>query len=127
MLITQYAAIRRRHEDDGWTIPQIAKRHRVGEAKVRVALAGGPLPPVRFHDLRHGAATLSLAAGVEMKVVSETLGHARSSFTADVYASVVPQVFKAAAEAAAAVVPAASAPIGPPSKTSGSLDPTGSR
>lgn len=27
---------------------------------------------------------LSLAEGVEMKVVSETLGHARSSFTADV-------------------------------------------
>ncbi|MGP4026172.1 tyrosine-type recombinase/integrase [Actinomadura sp. 3N407] len=124
LLITQYTAIRRRHEVQKWGIPQIAKRHRVGEAKVRAALAGGPLPPIRFHDLRHGAATLSLAAGVEMKVVSETLGHARSSFTADVYASVVPQVFKAAAEAAAAVVPRR---VGPPSapqrKTSGPLDP----
>ncbi|WP_346050301.1 tyrosine-type recombinase/integrase [Actinomadura chokoriensis] len=128
LLITQYAAIRRRHEDDGWTIPQIAKRHRVSEVKVRAALAGGPLPPIRFHDLRHGAATLSLAAGVEMKVVSETLGHARSSFTADVYASVVPQVFKAAAEAAAAVVPRrVGPPSAPQSKTSGSLDRTRSR
>lgn len=27
------------------------------------------LPPVRLHDLRHGAATLTLAAGVELKVV----------------------------------------------------------
>lgn len=89
---------------------------------MRAALAGGPLPPIRFHDLRHGSATLSLAAGVAMKVVSETLGHARSSFTADVYASVVPQVFKDAAEAAAAAVPAASAPIGPQHETSGLLD-----
>jgi integrase len=35
-------------------------------------LAG--LPPVRLHDLRHGAATLLLAAGHGMKVVQETLG-----------------------------------------------------
>ncbi|WP_336245674.1 tyrosine-type recombinase/integrase [Nonomuraea sp. SYSU D8015] len=34
------------------------------------------LPPIRLHDLRHGAA--SLAAGVEMKVVQETLGHTSS-------------------------------------------------
>ena len=35
-------------------------------------LAG--LPPIRLHDLRHGAATLLLAAGHDMKVVQETLG-----------------------------------------------------
>lgn len=63
------------------------------------------LPPIRLHDLRHGAATLSLAAGVDMKVVSETLGHARSSFTADTYTSVVPEVAQEAAEATAAIVP----------------------
>ncbi|WP_243717709.1 tyrosine-type recombinase/integrase [Actinomadura sp. KC345] len=103
--MAQYATIRRRHHDKEWEIPQIPRRHRVGEAKVRAALTGGPLPPIRFHDLRHEAATLSLTAGVEMKVVSETLGHARSSFTADVYASVIPQVFKEAAEAAAAAAP----------------------
>ena len=33
------------------------------------------LPPIRLHDLRHGAATLALAAGVELKVVQEMLGH----------------------------------------------------
>jgi hypothetical protein len=47
----------------------------------------------------------SLAAGVEMKVVSETLGHSKSSFTSDVYTSVIPEVHRAAAEAVAAVVP----------------------
>jgi integrase len=29
------------------------------------------MPPIRLHDLRHGAATLALAAGVELKVVQD--------------------------------------------------------
>jgi len=63
------------------------------------------LPPVRYHDLRHGAATLSLAAGVDIKIVQEMLGHSTSSFTRNVYASVVPEIATAAAEAVAAIVP----------------------
>lgn len=43
------------------------------------------LPHVRFHDLRHGCASLLLAQGVSLKVVSETLGHASISLTADTY------------------------------------------
>ncbi|MEV4019892.1 tyrosine-type recombinase/integrase [Nonomuraea angiospora] len=65
-------------------------------------LAG--LPPIRLHDLRHGAASLMLAAGVEMKVVQETLGHTSSSFTADTYTSVFPEVAMAAAEKTAALL-----------------------
>jgi integrase len=102
-LIEKDNAIRRGFKD-GKTIEQLARRHRVSEAAVEVALTE-PLPPIRFHDLRHGAATLSLAAGVEMKVVSETLGHSKSSFTSDVYTSVIPEVHQAAAEAVAAIVP----------------------
>jgi integrase len=63
------------------------------------------MPPVRYHDLRHGAATLSLAAGVDIKIVQEMLGHSTSSFTRDVYTSVVPEIATAAAEAVAAIVP----------------------
>jgi integrase len=55
--------------------------------------------PVRFHDLRHTAATLMLAAGVPLKVVSETLGHASIVVTADVYAHVTPDLKREAADA----------------------------
>jgi integrase len=63
------------------------------------------LPPVRFHDLRHGAASMQLAAGTPMKVVSEMLGHATMSFTADVYTSVSEELAESAATAIAAFVP----------------------
>ncbi len=63
------------------------------------------LPPVRLHDLRHGAASLMLAAGVDLKVVSETLGHSTTALTADTYTSVYSEVAAEAAERAAALVP----------------------
>jgi hypothetical protein len=56
------------------------------------------VPPVRLHDLRHGAATLALAAGVELKVVQEMLGHSSIVLTADTYTSVLPEVAHTAAE-----------------------------
>lgn len=55
--------------------------------------------PVRFHDLRHTAATLMLGAGVPLKVVSETLGHSSIAITADVYAHVTPELRREAADA----------------------------
>ncbi|MEV4009893.1 tyrosine-type recombinase/integrase [Nonomuraea angiospora] len=67
------------------------------------------LPPVRLHDLRHGAASLMLAAGVDLKVVQETLGHVSSTFTRDTYTSVYPEVARAAAESTAALVNTAAA------------------
>ena len=63
------------------------------------------LPPIRLHDLRHGAATLALAAGVDMKVVQEMLGHSSITLTSDTYTSVLPEVARAAAEAAVKLVP----------------------
>jgi len=50
------------------------------------------LPNVRFHDLRHGAATVLLAAKVDLKVVSELLGHSSVAITADIYAHVLPEM-----------------------------------
>jgi integrase len=63
------------------------------------------LPPIRLHDLRHGAATLALAGGADMKTVSEMLGHSTIVLTADTYTSVLPEVARRAAESAAAIVP----------------------
>lgn len=40
---------------------------------------------VRFHDLRHTAATLLLGAGIHPKIVSERLGHATIAITMDTY------------------------------------------
>ena len=56
------------------------------------------LPPVRLHDLRHGAATLALAAKVDLKVVQDMLGHSSIVLTADTYTSVLPDVARKAAE-----------------------------
>ena len=46
------------------------------------------LPEIRLHDLRHGWATMALAAGVHPKVVQERLGHANISITLDTYSHV---------------------------------------
>jgi integrase len=63
------------------------------------------LPAVRFHDLRHGAASLCKAAGLDTKFISALLGHSRTSFTDDTYVLLFPEVARAAAESAAAIVP----------------------
>jgi len=56
------------------------------------------LPPIRLHDLRHGTATHLLTSGVEMKVVSEILGHSNLAVTADLYTAVVDELKKNAAK-----------------------------
>jgi integrase len=65
------------------------------------------LPPVRLHDLRHGAATLALAAKVDLKVVQDMLGHSSIVLTADTYTSVLPDVARKAAEDVATLIIAA--------------------
>ncbi len=56
------------------------------------------LPDIRFHDLRHTAATILLSRGVNVKVVSEMLGHADISITLRVYVHVIPHMQQAAAD-----------------------------
>lgn len=46
------------------------------------------MPRVRFHDLRHGMATLMLKAGTQLKVVSDVLGHSKTGITGDLYSHV---------------------------------------
>lgn len=56
------------------------------------------IPRMRFHDLRHGAATLLLQKKRTLREVQEILGHASSRTTADVYAHIVPDAKREAAD-----------------------------
>ena len=56
----------------------------------RKLLEGSSLPKIRFHDLRHTAASLMLNYGVPLLVASKRLGHAKPSITMDVYGHLIP-------------------------------------
>jgi len=56
------------------------------------------VPRIRFHDLRHTAATLLLQQGVHPKIVQERLGHSRISMTLDTYSHVLPAMQQEAAD-----------------------------
>jgi integrase len=60
-------------------------------------LNAAQLPNIRLYDLRHTAATISLAAAVPAKVISEQPG-TPALFTLDVYSHVLPHMQDAAAE-----------------------------
>lgn len=57
------------------------------------------VPRIRFHDLRHSAATLMLRRGVHPKIVAEMLGHSQISVTLDLYSHVTPTMQREAAAA----------------------------
>lgn len=61
-------------------------------------VARSGLPRIRLHDLRHTHATLGLAAGVGVRVMSERLGHASPEFTMKQYVHVLPGMQAAAAQ-----------------------------
>ena len=56
------------------------------------------LPRMRFHDLRHAAATVMLTLGVPPRVAMETLGHSQISTTMDRYSHVIPELQRDASE-----------------------------
>ena len=65
-------------------------------------------PRIRFHDLRHTHASLLVASGAPIKVVTERLGHAHPGFTMHTYQHVLPGMSATAAEQFASLVAAAS-------------------
>ena len=56
------------------------------------------LPDIRFHDLRHTAATLMLQQNVHPKIVQSRLGHSDISMTLNTYSHVLPSMQDEAAE-----------------------------
>jgi integrase len=67
-------------------------KQRVVKREFRRLLAVAGIRPIRLYDLRHTAATLGIAAGVSVKVISEQLGHASISFTLERYSHVLPSI-----------------------------------
>jgi integrase len=70
----------------------------------RKLTARAGLGVLRFHALRHTAATLALDRGVPLEVISRQLGHAGYAITADVYAHVGRSAQRDAADAMQAVL-----------------------
>ena len=56
------------------------------------------MPTMRFHDLRHSYAVVSLKSGDDVKTVQENLGHATAAFTLDVYGHVTEKMKKGSAD-----------------------------
>jgi integrase len=57
---------------------------------LKALLQKAGLPHIRFHDLRHSAATMLLEMKVHPKIVQEILGHSEISITMDIYSHVLP-------------------------------------
>ncbi len=70
---------------------------------VDLAKAAG-LRRIRLHDTRHTAASLMLASGVPVKVVSDLLGHSSPTITLSIYAHTMPGMGAAAGEALSAAL-----------------------
>lgn len=72
-------------------------------------LADAGLPRQRFHDLRHCAASLMLAGHVDLKTISDVLGHSQIGVTANLYAHLAPSLRREAANALDAALTVTSA------------------
>lgn len=64
------------------------------------------LPMMRLHDLRHLHASLMLASGQDLAIVSKSMGHSNSQITRDLYAHMVGDAARNAVEGAASLLPA---------------------
>jgi integrase len=73
-------------------------------ARFEQAQRGVDVPPLVPHGLRHTSATMALAAGVGVHVVSQRLGHADVKITLSVYSHVLDEQRSGAASAIAGVL-----------------------
>jgi len=64
----------------------------------KALLGRAGVPQIRFHDLRHTAATFLLAQGVDVRTIMETLGHSQISLTLNTYSHVLPSLQRDAAQ-----------------------------
>lgn len=74
------------------------RRSHFHRSNYKPMLTRAGLPEIRFHDLRHSAATSLLLAGVHPKIVADRLGHSKIGITMDLYSHVLPSMQKDAAD-----------------------------
>lgn len=74
------------NRDGGYIEPKLLWK------RFKALLVEAELPDIRFHDLRHSAATLLLTMGIHPKIVQELLGHSQISMTLDTYSHVLPSM-----------------------------------
>jgi integrase len=95
------------HGDDDWMFCNTAGRFLNPQSLSQLfdrIVRGADVPRIRFHDLRHTHASLLVASGEPIKVVSERLGHAHPGFTMHTYQHLLPGMSAAAADRFAAMI-----------------------
>jgi integrase len=96
-------ALGRAHVESDWIFPSRNGGEPLSASELRrhfrAVLSAAGLPAVHFHDLRHTAITAMLEDGVQMHVVSRTVGHASVGVTLALYAHVTPGMTDAATAA----------------------------
>ena len=83
-------------DEQGWvfcnTVGRPIEAGNMLRRSFRPILTKAGLPMIRFHDLRHSAASLLLSLGVHAKIVQELLGHSQIGLTLDTYSHVLPSL-----------------------------------
>ena len=60
------------------------------QRRARRAWIAAGLRPITFHEARHACASLWIASGLDIKMISEYLGHASVTVTLDIYGHLLP-------------------------------------
>ncbi len=74
------------------------RRENLVRRRFEPLLARAGLRRMRFHSLRHTAATLHLSRGAHPQVVQEMLGHSTVMLTLDTYSHAIPSLQRDAAD-----------------------------
>jgi integrase len=70
----------------------------------KALLSSAGLPSIGFHNLRHTMASLLLSAGIDLKTISQTMGHSQISLTMNTYTHVLPALKENAAASMNAIL-----------------------
>ncbi|HEY4385608.1 MAG TPA: site-specific integrase [Ktedonobacteraceae bacterium] len=82
--------------EQGWvfcnTVGRLIDAGNLIRRSFRPLLVKAGLPIMRFHELRHSAASLLLSMNVHPRIVQDLLGHSNVSTTLDIYSHVLPSL-----------------------------------